>query len=420
LAVFEKKAYKLIVMRKFVFIRTLIVIWLAWAAIMITFQVFVSYRFEPKRPDHVLNWTPSETGEHSLDNRVYLNHPFMNNHVAWDSEYYLSIATSGTYDDPNAPTDPGSHLALNYAFFPFYPLVMRTLSFPLRLLGLAPIAASTLAGVLISALGTLAAMLALYDLTCDELGDAGALRTAYYLIIFPSGFFLLQVYTEGLFVGLSFAGLALIKRKRFRWAAVLSACAALTRPVGVAMVAPLAVAWYEEMKKPPCSFRRFSGKSMLDGAVVLLPVAVHLMWSLSNWGEGFRTVQLNYFGHEPFAFTRTLSYCSSCLAILFGPNKQSMTYYSIEFAATLLGFIACILTFRRYPGLTGFGFLSLMVSLTSGAPLGMHRYVLAVPSTFVVLARMGRNETFDRTWTLASILLMGLFTTLFTFNMWTG
>ncbi len=33
-------------------------------------------------------------------------------------------------------------------------------------------------------------MLALYDLTRDSLGENGGLRAAFYLVIFPTGFFL--------------------------------------------------------------------------------------------------------------------------------------------------------------------------------------------------------------------------------------
>ena len=47
-------------------------------------------------------------------------------------------------------------------------------------------------------------MIALYDLTQESLGEDGAMRAAFYLLIFPTGFFLVQVYTEGLFVGLAF------------------------------------------------------------------------------------------------------------------------------------------------------------------------------------------------------------------------
>ena len=98
---------------------------------------------------------------------------------------------------------------------------------PLKLFGLNPIATATLAGVIVSALGALGAMWALYDMTKDLLGEDGGLRAAFYLIIFPTGFFLVQVYTEGLFVGLAFGCLAMIKRKWWIPAALLGAALVL-------------------------------------------------------------------------------------------------------------------------------------------------------------------------------------------------
>lgn len=57
--------------------------------------------------------------------------------------------------------------------------MIRLLSWPLSLLGLNAIATATLAGVMVSTLGTLAAMLALYELAKDELGDSGGIRRRF-------------------------------------------------------------------------------------------------------------------------------------------------------------------------------------------------------------------------------------------------
>jgi hypothetical protein len=50
----------------------------------------------------------------------------------------------------------------------------------------------------------------------------------------------------------------------------------------------------------------------------------------------------------------------------------------------------------------------------------MHRYILAARPVFLFLSRLGRNEAFDRAWSLFSILLMGLLATMFTFDLWVG
>ena len=44
--------------------------------------------------------------------------------------------------------------------------------------------------------------------------------------------------------------------------------------------------------------------------------------------------------------------------------------------------------------------------------------MLAAPAIFITLARWGKNPVFDRAWTLASLLLMGLLAMLFAFNFW--
>src|SRR5574341_528415 len=230
-------------------LRNLVLLWLSWAIILIAFQKIAGERFQPQRPDLVLQWTPSETRASSQNDQPYLLDPVLNEQVSWDSEFYLSIATVG-YEDPDVRTlrprsDTGTTderlLSLNYAFFPLYPLAMRLVTWPLRLVGIAPIAASAIAGVTISLLGTFAGMLALHDLTNEELGEEGGLRTAFYLLIFPTGFFLAQVYTEGLFIGLAFGSLALTRRKQWVAAAVLAALATWTRAVGAALVIPLAL-----------------------------------------------------------------------------------------------------------------------------------------------------------------------------------
>ncbi len=125
-------------------------------------------------------------------------------------------------------------------------------------------ATATLAGVSVSLLGTLAAMVALYDWTRDDRADAGGIRAAYYLLIFPMGFFLAQVYSEGLFCGLAFGALAQMRRQRWRGAALLAVLAAWTRAVGVALGLPLALAWWEEAREEAFApSRQLVGKGAL-------------------------------------------------------------------------------------------------------------------------------------------------------------
>jgi hypothetical protein len=101
-------------------------------------------------------------------------------------------------------------------------------------------------------------------------------------------------------------------------------------------------------------------------------------------------------------------------------NLQARIYFALEFLTVGLGILACGLTLRRYPGLALYGLLVIAVSVFSGVAQSQGRYALVVPSIYLVLSRWGRSLVFDRGWSLASILTMGLMGAMFSFDMWAG
>jgi hypothetical protein len=402
--------------------RSIIAIWLGWLVVLLTFQAVVTDRFEIERPDRVLVWTPSDTGRHDPAQEPSLTDPFLNQQVAFDSEYYLSIALNG-YEDPLPglmnPQDGGEPIALNHAFFPFYPLAIRVVAAPLGLLGLTDVATATLAGVIVSVLGTLAALFALRDLVRDEMGEGGALRTAFYLVAFPTGFFLAQVYAEGLFLGLSFGSLALMRRGRLGPAALLALLAVWTRGIGVVLVLPLAWAWWRRLREPAADDApRSRWRPVVDAICVLLPVAAYLVWRVSPWGEAFTTVEEQYFGRRLFDFGVSFASIGAAWSTIWSPLHQTALYYLLELVAVALALVASVAVVRRYPDLAAYSLAMLVIPLTSGALQSMQRYVLAVPAIFIVLGRLGRSPPFDRSWTLISVTWMALLAALYAFDFW--
>ncbi len=425
--------------------RIIILTWLAWAVIVIAFQALATARLQPKFPDRAQNWTTDSTGPGYQKDHIYLLEPFMNNQVAWDSEYYLAIAVGG-YDDPAAPfltptgietllrdhtvTQSGTSfdqsISLSYAFFPFYPMMIRLFAFPLRVCGMDPIATATLAGVIVSALGALLGMLALYDLTRDSLGEDGALRAVFYLIIFPTGFFLIQIYTEGLFVGLAFACLAMLKRKQWLFAALLGVAATLTRAVGIALAVPMLVAWFRtgewldlDLEWKQIYHEGIPRRPLGHALLAVAPVLTFLIWKFSYLGLAFDYIEANFFGRGflqlGYAY---FAWAEAFTTMLRGTNPQHTAYYITEFLGLAIGIITCIATFKTHPERAWFSAAVLLISWGSGPAQGIHRYILGAPAVFVTLARWGRNPVFDRAWTILSILLMGLLAMLFAFNMW--
>lgn len=429
--------------------RTILGIWFAWLLLMLGYQALVPARLSVARPDYALEWTVTETATGSQKAKPYLNEPFLNAHVSWDSEYYLAIAAGG-YEDPDIgrinasfgnsssgggfwpfiiPANAGGirGISRSYAFFPFYPFAMRLTLPVLSVFGMNPIATASLAGVLVSSLGTLAGMIALYELARAELGDDGGLRAAFYLIIFPSGFFLAQIYTEGLFVGLAFSSLVLLQRGHRGWAAILAILATYTRAVGVVLVIPLLVSWIREgewheldMEWRQIYFKGLPWRAIWDGLVAVSPILAFFFWRISYYGMAFSKVEEEFFGRGLLSLGFGFLAWSEAFRTLFGSNAQAAAYYAVEWGCIVLGLTACILGLRRHPELAWVGLAIVLLSFTSGPAQGMHRYILGAPPVFLFLSRLGRNPVFDRAWTIASILLMGMLATLFTFDMWTG
>ena len=414
--------------------RVIFFLWLAWVLILLGFQAWVSARLELNNPDHARGWTSSFTGPGSQQGHIYLLEPFLNSQVAWDSEYYLAIAIGG-YDDPGAPqlaiknntgdlsSSFGTSLSLSYAFFPFYPLMIRVFAFPLQVLGLNPIATATLAGVIVSALGSLLGMLALYDITRDLLGVDGALRAVFYLIIFPTGFFLLQVYSEGLFVGLAFACLAMMKRKHWLAAALLAAAATMTRAVGVALVIPMLIAWFRTevrfLEWPHFIQDRTQLRILSHAFLAVTPLIVFAIWKLSYLGQAFDYVQANNYERGLLSLGKSIDSWSQAFRTMIALSEpQSSAYYFTEFLGLAIAVSTCLLCLRLDLELGLFSLAVVLISWGSGDIQSFHRYILAAPAIFLVLSYWGRDPVFDRAWTILSLILMASLTTLFSFNMW--
>lgn len=427
------------------FTRRLVLIWLSWALIVIGFQAWATARLEPVFPDRAQEWTERFTDSGYQQGHVYLLEPFMNHQVAWDSEYYLSIAVGG-YDDPRSPqltpegivTLPegvesaglgpghGSSISSNYAFFPLYPLLIRLFAYPLQVFGMNQIATATLAGISVSALGTLFGSLALFDLAREGLGEAGALRAVFFLLIFPTGFFLVQVYSEGLFVGLAFGCLAMMKRRQWLAAGLLAAAATLTRAVGIALVVPLLIdllrtdEWVDIVRAwRGRAIKNAPFRPILNMVFTLLPVFTFLLWKFSHLGAAFNHIQTHVYGRGALKLGNAFFEWSRALgSMLNGGNPQHTAYYFTEFLGLALALLACAAMLRRFPELAWFSFLVVLISWGSGPAQSFHRYILGAPAVFLALGHWGSSPVFERAWTMLSLMLMGFLAALFAFNLW--
>jgi len=152
----------------------------------------------------------------------------------WDGVWYLVIARYGYRPDLG--------ITSRTAFFPLYPLALRTVSW----LGPPPI----LAGVLVSVAALAFALYGIHRLATLELARyarptlsgeqlARAAWLAVMLTAFaPMAFFFSAVYSESLYLALSVGLFWSARHGRWAWVGVLGALAGATRSAGLVLLLP--------------------------------------------------------------------------------------------------------------------------------------------------------------------------------------
>ena len=298
---------------------------------------------------------------------------------------------------------------------------MRIVALPLKLLKLNPIAEASLAGVVVAALGTLFGLIALWDITRSYFDEESSNRAVFYALIFPTSFFFTMAYTEGLFIGLAFGSLALSKRGHWVWASILGLFAAWTRAHGAALAVPLIIFWLMQIKWKEHLKSQLTWQWFLRGALALLPVVSYLIWRNSILGSGWAELQEFFFGRGLMSIDKTIG---DFINILNYARTQgggaAQIYFAIEFGSIFLALIASLWLIPRDPAVAIFSLIVVFLSVFSGSAQSMARYMLIVPLLYIFLAQLGKNKTFDRAWTLFSILLLGMEAGLFAADMWVG
>jgi Gpi18-like mannosyltransferase len=245
------------------------------------------------------------------------------------------------------------------------------------------------------------------------------LRAAFYLLIYPAGMFLAVIYTEGLFLGLSFGALAMARRRKWIWAALLAACATWTRASGGLLLLPLAYYWWKDGGLDNLVDDLTWGE-VGKALLVASPVWAYLAWQ-ALLGQRFHIVEDRFFSRGLLAIPQTIGAWTFALRdALSGKHSEMAAYYLVEVVAILFAFTVCALSWKRDRILALYSLATIFFSLTSGVAQGMHRYVMAAPVIFLLPACWGKHEAFDRTWTLGCALLMGIFAIMFGYDFWAG
>lgn len=159
----------------------------------------------------------------------------------FDGEHYLSIAIFGYKDKEQA-------------FFPVYPGMMSILAKPFSPDLLSSLVNSTIAGLIISNLSFLLALIILWNLIKIDFSKKMATLTLTTLLLFPTSFYFGAVYSESLFLLLSVSSFYLARKGRWFSASLLGAVASATRVFGVILLVSFIIEAWEQRVKLSKSF----------------------------------------------------------------------------------------------------------------------------------------------------------------------
>ena len=297
----------------------------------------------------------------------------------WDSVWYLTIAEHGYHG-----------AAETLAFWPLYPALMA-------LLGIVLFGHTLLAGVVISLVSLLVALILLERLGTTLVGESAARRAVLYLALFPMSFFFGAVYSESLYLMLVVAACLAAERGRFRVAGVICGLAILTRVAGIVVLPPLALmAWRSPERR----------RALLSLAIAPALASLHLLvvWQARGGLHDLFQAQSLWRRHlspaGPFGgIVHGVGKGWSTLAALGDPSGPNLLWPSeLLNAGFLVLFLSLtVVVWRRVGAPYGlFAALSLALPLSFPADpsplLSLPRFGLVVFPFFLALGTLGQSR----------------------------
>ncbi len=284
----------------------------------------------------------------------------------WDAWHYTRIAETGY-----PSLDPS-----RAAFFPLFPTLVRVVA---DLQGRTDRAGLFVAAIIVANVCLVLATMTLAALVRLDLEPDDARRSVWYLLVFPTSLFLSAGYSESLFLLLTLGAVLACRTDRWLWAAGLAGLAAVTRPVGVVVLVPLAVeaflAW------------RCSGAWRWRPVVAVLAPLV---------GIGSWMLFLDADFHDPLAFVhaqkgwdRSLELPWDTIFQFFDGHLtlESGLHSLTDLSFTIFGIALTVLAWRWLrPSYALYMTALLLVPLSSGVLLSMPRFLLVMFPMYLVLA----------------------------------
>jgi hypothetical protein len=298
----------------------------------------------------------------------------------WDGAAFTQIAQQGYPGGPlNLALGAPGHL---WAYFPGFPLLVHAMGY------LVP--DTIAAGILVSAVCELVALVFLAKLILAERGDEASARFACWaLALFPYAVFLTAVYSESTFLAAATASLYYMRRGRDGRAAVAAGLAMLVRITGIALVPALIVEHLIRRRGRP-------GRGLI--AILASPVTIALFFGYAWLRTG--TPLAWEHAEQSASFNRNFAWpwdgARATFQSFTGGTGGNSFVFGMELLFGVAGLVAVIWMawhWRTFaPSLTVFAAVAWLMGTSVVYWLSVPRYEMTVVPIYLVLADITRSH----------------------------
>jgi hypothetical protein len=324
----------------------------------------------------------------------------------WDTGFYISIVEEG-YIFQGVPLP-------SVAFFPLLPLLMRAVT-PL-------VGDALIAGVLVSNVALLSAVVLFYRLVDDAWGESVADRATWYLLIFPTAFFGSAIYSESLFILTAVGALYFARRSYWGVAALWGIAATMTRFVGLIVVPMLLVEWWLQWRRVD-GRQRPSLRTFLSPLVAPLGLGAFMFYLWRRFDDPLAFVHgaaaWERVPQSPFVTALQLLQrpAEGWWSALMAGHIHIDNWIDFTFVIFFLS-MGVVLLYKKQWAEAVFVLLGVIMPFSSGLLMSQRRYMWVLFPVYILLAQWGHRPWVDRTVTTLLLLGLALFTALFANGYW--
>lgn len=317
--------------------------------------------------------------------------------VPWanfDGVHYLSIAENG-------------YGIYQQAFFPFFPLMLKLLSFIF-------LGSYIIAGLVIVHLSFFIALYFFYKLVKLDYSEKIANWSVLFLIFFPTSFFFVSIYTESLLLMFVILSFYLTRKKNFILASVIAGFASATKLVGIFLLPVLILEFYLQNKD------RIYLKSYILHLISIIVLSssglvayIFYLWkvygdpllfvhSLPAFGVGRSGEEIILLPQVIFRYFKIFS------TIPFFTHDALIALLELSLFFIFLFILLLNITKIRLSYLI-FGIFAIMTPTLSGTLSSIPRYLLTVFPVFVIFAQYKHKKALLGLFIIFLIILTAFF-----------